>query len=240
MEGRHESGWRATLARAAYNAACVVATPAALPLLALHPRLSGALRQRLALEGPALDRPPVWLHGSSAGDVAALLPLARRLQHQGEAVALSTWTRSGHDMASRRGGDAAIFRAPLDLPGPVEAVLHGLTPRGLVLECLEMWPHLVSACHARGVPVAVVNGRLSAASLAAYRRLRWLFEPCFAGLSLVSALTEDDARRFVAAGTPRSRVRVLSSSKHGDARPAELAAPRARVVLGLLLLALFL
>ena len=231
MEGPPNSGWKATVARIAYNAACAVATPATLPLLAIHPRLSGAFWQRLALEAPA-PRRALWLHGSSAGDVAALLPLARRLERQGAVVALSAWTRSGHDMAARRGGDAVAFRAPLDLPGPVETTLDRLAPRCLVLECLEMWPHLVSACHARGVPVAVVNGRLSESSLAAYRRLRWLFEPCFAGLSLVTALTEADARRFVVAGARRSRVHVLSSSKHGDARPPALAGPLPRLVLG--------
>ena len=238
MGRRTTTGWQATIARATYGAATAVVTPALLPLLALHPRLSGAFWQRLgvsaSLRPPASGLQPVWLHGSSAGDVAALVPLARRMEQRGFPVALSAWTRTGHQLASQRGSErTAVFRAPLDLPGPVAAVLDRLQPRCLVLECLEMWPHLVSACQRRSIPVAVVNGRLSRSSLAAYRRLRWLFEPCFCGLSLVTALTPEDALRFEEAGTPPARIRVLSSSKHGGAaslRPQP--EPQDKVVLG--------
>ena len=238
MEPGAPTGWQSTIARATYGAAYAALTPALLPLLALHPRLSGGFWHRLGIS-TSLKRPmsgyqPLWLHGSSAGDVAALAPLARRMERLGFDLALSAWTRTGHQMASQRGGErAVVFRAPLDLPGPVAAVLDRLQPRCLVLECLEMWPHLVSACHRRSIPVAVVNGRLSRSSLAAYRRLRWLFEPCFSGLSLVTALTPDDARRFEEAGTPPARIRLLSSSKHGDATvPRPPPDPQDKVVLG--------
>ncbi len=231
------TGWRAHLAGFTYTAACSVAAPAVLPLLALHPRLSGGFWQRLGRapgSDPGARAAPLWLHGSSAGDVAALMPLARRLNEHGLEVALSAFTRTGHEMARRRADPmATVFRAPLDLPGPVGAVLDRLRPGCLVLECLEMWPNLVSACQRRSIPVAVVNGRLSPSSLAAYLRMRWLFEPCFRGLSLVTALTEQDARRFEEAGTRPARIRVLSSSKHGGAAlggpPPE---PLPKVVLG--------
>jgi 3-deoxy-D-manno-octulosonic-acid transferase len=94
----------------------------------------------------------------------------------------------------------------------------------VVLECLEMWPNLVLACQQRGIPVAVVNGRLSRQSAARYRRARWLFGPCFEGLSLVTALTATDAERFIALGASPRRVTVESSSKHGAValcRPSE-------------------
>ena len=235
--------WQAAVARAAYEATATLLAPAAMPLLALHPRLSGGLRQRLGLQHgqPPLQR-PVWLHGSSAGDVAALVPLATRLADLGLPLALSAWTASGFQMARLRAEQldlpATVFHAPLDLPGPVGAVLDRLQPGCLVLECLELWPTLVGSCQRRRIPVAVVNGRLSPSSLGHYRRLRWLFEPCFAALSRVSALTPEDAARFVAAGTPAGRVSVLSSSKHGGLVGA--AAPEckdhidqpAKVVLG--------
>ena len=208
------AGWRQTLARAAYGATCAAVAPLSLPLLALHPRLRGALGQRLGL-APSCDQAPVWLHGSSAGDVVALAPLASRLGAAGLSVVVSAWTRAGHQMADQRLGDqAAVFRAPLDLGGPVVATLDRLRPRGLVLECLELWPRLVLECSRRGIPVAVVNGRLSSSSLSSYQRLAWLFRPCFASLRLVVALSQQHARRFVAAGVPARRVVVQPSSKH--------------------------
>ena len=241
MERRAPAGWQATIARTTYSAACTALTPALLPLLALHPRLSGGLGQRLGQRAPGSRQRaegsttrPLWLHGSSAGDVAALVPLVSRLEELGFETALSAWTRTGHQMASLRCGKRTeVFRAPLDLAGPVEAVLDRVGPGCLVLECLEMWPQLVNACHQRQIPVAVVNGRLSPASLATYRRLRWLFEPCFSSLSLVTALTPNDARRFEEAGTPGERIRVMPSSKHGGAAPqGPPPDPGQRLVLG--------
>jgi 3-deoxy-D-manno-octulosonic-acid transferase len=135
----------------------------------------------------------------------------------------------------RIGGAARVFAAPFDLGGGVRRFLRRMRPRLLVLECLEMWPRLVSSCQAAGVPVAVVNGRLSGRSLTRYRWLPSLFGPCFSSLDLVTALSSSHRDRFAAAGTPPHRIAVESSSKHGALLPLVALtppAPRRRVVLG--------
>jgi 3-deoxy-D-manno-octulosonic-acid transferase len=218
---------------AIYSAAYTSLLPLLLPLFALHPRLRGGLRQRLGCS-PTVGERPVWLHGASAGDVVALTPLAQRLVSRDVPVALSTWTRSGHQMATRRlGHDAVVFRAPIDLAGPVRAVLDRVRPRMLVLECLEIWPRLVSECQLRGIPVAVIDGRISARSLRLFRGVRCLFEPCLRSLSLVVALTEQDAQRFVEAGAPADRVEARPSCKYGALTVGPAGGPaRQKVVLG--------
>jgi 3-deoxy-D-manno-octulosonic-acid transferase len=232
---------------ALYSALYGLSLPLLAPLLALHPRLSGGFGQRLGLRGD-LDPPvsacggsrrPVWLHGSSAGDIVALLPIARVCAAEaGCPPVVSTWTRSGAEMAAARlGRSATIIRAPLDLAGPVRAVVDRLRPALVVLECLELWPRLVSTCHARGVPVAVVNGRLSSRSLRRYQRARWLFEPCFRGIARVVARTPEDARRFVEAGVPAGRVTIGANTKYASLELRQVAlsptAPQgAKVVLG--------
>jgi len=228
---------RTRLALGLYGVAGALLAPLALPLLGLHPRLSGGLWQRLGRwRVEPTDRPPVWLHGSSAGDVAALAPLGGELAAVGHSLVVSAWTRSGHQMAlRRRWGEPApqIFRVPLDLPFVVRGVLRRVRPSMVVLECLEIWPNLVLACQRRGIPVAVVNGRLSRRSAARYARARWLFGPCFEGLSLVTALTSHDAERFVSLGVPPRRVTVESSSKHGAAARCRPSAVRQKkLVLG--------
>lgn len=215
-----------------YDLAARALVPLVTPMLALHPRLRGDLAQRFGrwrLQGP-IDH-PIWLHGSSAGDVAALVPLARRLGAQGFPLVLSAWTRSGHQMARQRlESSVQVFRAPLDLAPTVRRVLDRLQPRLLVLECLELWPSLVAACARRGIPVAVVNGRLSVRSLRNYRRVDRLFRPCFASLSLVTALTPEDAGRFAEAGVDPRWIVVASSSKHDrlDDPPARPTVDRGR------------
>lgn len=204
------------LALHCYSLVQAMVLPFILPLLAFHPRLRGSLEQRLGRWRYSSGERPIWLHGSSAGDVLSLVPLARGFLDAGYPVVLSSWTRAGHLMAQRRLGEQVpVYRAPIDLASFVRAVVWRIRPRLLVLECLEIWPRMVSTCHQLAVPVAVVNGRLSERSLTLYRRARWLFEPCFSSLAMVTALTSEFADRFIRAGTSPERVFVESSSKHG-------------------------
>lgn len=213
-------GWSA--ARALYGLAVSVAAPLSLPLLAIHPRLRGGLAQRLGFNLPRTSStsPPIWFHGASAGDMLALRPLARAAAALELPVVQSAWTRSGAQMALH-GAPGPVVMAPLDHPLAVARTLGRLRPAALVLECLELWPELVLQCAGRGIPVAVVNGRLSRRSARAYRRWAGLFRPCFGALSLVSALSPEDAARFEEAGVDPRVLRVGRSSKY-----AALLAPR--------------
>jgi len=181
---------------------------------------------------------PVWFHGSSAGDLHALAPLIAEAKGRGLRAVLSTRTATGAAAARRVEPGCTVFRAPADMGLPVSLALGRVRPRALVLECLELWPWLVSACLSRGVPVAVVNGRLSRRSLAGYGRASWLFGPCMRGLRLVTALTDGDAARFVQAGVPEERVSVLPSSKHAAGQEPRIppagppAGGRFKLVLG--------
>jgi 3-deoxy-D-manno-octulosonic-acid transferase len=223
------SPWADRLALGAYSALYATTLPALVPLLAAHPRLRGHLGERLGRA--AAPAHAIWLHGSSAGDLAALLPLASRLGQRWP-VLLSAWTSSGRELARRRlPGSAAVAHAPLDLALVVRPLLRRLLPRLVALECLEIWPRLVRSCHALGVPVAVVNGRLTPRSLRWYRAASALFRPCFAHLALVVALTDADAERFVAAGARAERVFVAPSTKH-DGLIVQPAAPEPKLVLG--------
>lgn len=221
-----------------YRLLCVATLPLTVPLFAIHPRLRGQLRHRLGVlpRHVAAARGCIWYHGASAGDVNALLPLAR-LSVDTHPVAVSTFTRAGAQLLEARLDDARSstivrLRAPLELEGCVERFFGLLEPRLLVLECLELWPALVSAAFRRRIPVAVVNGRLSPLSLDRYRRWRRLFAPLFAGLSQVTALDDGHAERFIQAGVSPSRLAVASSTKHGHLLPPHVGVGGASVVLG--------
>lgn len=214
---------------AAYGALYALGAPFLLPLLALHPRLRGGFLDRLGgRRVPHAPRPaerPVWFHGASAGDVRALSALVRELEAQGWPTLVSAGTRAGHEIARAEFPGTTTRRAPLDFAPCVRRALRGVQPRLLVLECLEVWPSWMRACEDAGVPVAVVNGRLSVASFRRYRWARPLFAPCFRSLKLVGALTEEDAERFVALGTRPEVVFVEGSSKHASLHLAS-APPR--------------
>jgi 3-deoxy-D-manno-octulosonic-acid transferase len=149
-----------------------------LPFWLLHPKLRAGHAARLGIYRRAL--PPkrqqrLWVHGASAGDVLALLPTVRalRLLRPNVEVVASTITNSGHAMAIKHLSlFAAVVYAPYDLPGAVRRALRALQPDVLILEYTELWPNLIHAAAAQGVPLVLHNGRFSLARL---HRYRWLF-----------------------------------------------------------------
>ena len=110
-------------------------------------------------------------------------------------VVISTTTRTGQALARERFGANRVFYCPLDLPWAVRAYLNALKPRLLILAETEFWPNLLSGCFRRGIPVAVVNARISDRSWPRYRRLRRLWRPFLSRLSRVLAQSETDAER---------------------------------------------
>jgi 3-deoxy-D-manno-octulosonic-acid transferase len=110
---------------------------------------------------------------------------------------------------------------PLDAPGAVGRFLKRVQPAcGLVLET-EIWPNLFAGCAARGIPLAVVNGRLSPKTLAAPAWLRRAFGRALAAVSLCLARSAADAERFRALGVPEGVVRVAGNLKYARHLPSE-------------------
>src|SRR6185295_18947734 len=99
------------------------------------------------------------------------------------------------------------------LPGPVGRVLDAARPRALLLIETELWPNLLRLAPARGVPVIVVNGRLSPRAFARLLRARSLFAPGVAAIRLVAAQSEADGDRFARLGVPPERVQVTGNIK---------------------------
>jgi 3-deoxy-D-manno-octulosonic-acid transferase len=168
------------------------------------------------------NRPLIWVHAVSVGEVLAVSRLVKTLDAMlpGYFIAVSTTTRTGQELAGERFGRDRVFYAPLDLPWAVGAYLNALRPTLLILAETEFWPSLLSGCFRRGIPVAVVNARVSDRSWPRYRRLRWFWKPMLGRLSRVLAQSETDAERLRAIGCRAERVTVAGNLKF-DVRAAE-------------------
>ena len=189
-------------------------------------RYADGLAQRLGQVPPDLQEiepGAVWIHAVSVGEVHAARGLIRHLREMlpGVSMLLSTTTSTGQSLAARSDADAHFF-CPLDLPGAVSAYLDALRPQALLLVETEIWPNLVRACRERGIPVAVVNGRLSAASLSRYRWLGQWWRSVMGQVSVICARTPREAARFRALGVPAERVFATGNLK---ADAAVLASP---------------
>src|SRR5204863_7880433 len=97
--------------------------------------------------------------------------------------------------------------------GPIGRFLDAARPRALILVETELWPNLLRLAPARGVPVLIVNGRLSPRGFARLQRVRSLFTPGAMAMRLVAAQSQEDAGRFRTLGVPGDRVTVTGNIK---------------------------
>jgi 3-deoxy-D-manno-octulosonic-acid transferase len=200
------------------------------PLVALRSWRTGKYRrdwdQRrgfvpdLAVEGSPNDR-RVWFHAVSVGEVNAVKGLVElwRSRHPGWEVVISSTTDTGIDRARTLFPDDVVIRWPLDFSRWVGRALDRIRPDLVVLVELEVWYQFTAEAARRGIPVAVVNGRITAGkSVKWFRLLGPLVRPMFRRLAWVGAQDEEYAERFRLVGVPADRVAVTGSMKW-DAAP---------------------
>lgn len=168
----------------------------------------------------ASDRPCIWLHAVSVGEVnllGTLIGELRRRRPEWEFV-ISTTTATGYEIATSKYKDHTVFYCPLDFSWAVRTAMRRVRPSLVVLAELELWPNLIAAAQASGAKVAIVNGRLSDRSFRGYRRLGWFVRPVLARLDVVAVQTEQYAERFRALGARENAVLVTGSLKFDGAR----------------------
>jgi 3-deoxy-D-manno-octulosonic-acid transferase len=230
---RGRRGFAALARRPLGHAAAAASALAGLPLLAAacaHPRWRAGLSERLGLR-PPLPPGSLWVHAASVGEVRAAARLVDRLRARGRAVCTSTVTATGRAAMRRARPGLPCHLAPLDHPWCVAGALARVAPAALVLVEAELWPAWIAAAARRGIPVALVSGRVSDKSFARYRRLARGVAPTLRRLAALGARTEADAERFLALGAPRERVRVTGDLKlDADDEPPAPAPELARVL----------
>jgi 3-deoxy-D-manno-octulosonic-acid transferase len=185
------------------------------------------LAERLGFYPPAAagraDAPLVWVHAVSVGETRAAEPLVDALleQYPDSTILLTHMTPTGRATGQALFGKHAprVMQSylPYDTGWMVGRFIRHFRPRLCVLMETEVWPNLIAQCRAHGVPVALVNARLSERSLAKAERLSALMHEAARGMSCVAAQTEADAARLRQLGAPG--VRVTGSIKFDVTAP---------------------
>ncbi|MDR2450685.1 MAG: lipid IV(A) 3-deoxy-D-manno-octulosonic acid transferase [Candidatus Accumulibacter sp.] len=180
------------------------------------------LGERYGFYGGRPSAPLLWLHAVSVGETRAAEPLIQALlaEYPDHSLLITHMTPTGRavgaEFIGRYGPRLRQAYLPYDLPGAVGRFLEHFRPRiGMLMET-EIWPNLIAAARRRGVPMLLVNARLSAGSQRAYRRFLPLIGPAV-GKLVVVAQTPADAARLESLGA--RGVRVTGSLKF-DVMPA--------------------
>lgn len=148
----------------------------------------------------------LWLHAASVGEVRSILPLVPRFLDVWPdiTILITTATVTGYETVSQsvklmpQTLHARIIHqfAPYDVSRWVRSFLDHWRPIGLLLTDSELWPGWLRHCALRGIPVGLLNGRLSRLSFKRWRQIPFLSSPVFQRLAFVAARNEDDATQF--------------------------------------------
>jgi len=171
------------------------------------------------------SQPCLWLHAVSVGEVNAAVALIAQLEAALPhfEIVISSTTDTGLARARQLYGRThRVFYFPLDFSWAVRRAFDRLRPQLCVLLELEVWHNFTALARRRGVPVVVVNGRISTAKgFPRYRRFAPLVRPMFRRLALVLAQDETYAQRFRLLGVPPDRIQVPGSLKYDTAELAD-------------------
>ena len=164
-----------------------------------------------------------WIHAVSVGEAALAGTLAAKLPPE-LPLLLTTITPTGQAQASaaaaRLGDRAAVAYLPFELGFAIRRFFRRFSPASLVLVEGDFWPLLLRAVRRRGIPTAVVNGRVSDRSFVRLQRFRALALPLFfAPIDRFGVQTAVDAERLIALGVPAGRVTVTGNLKFDSPEP---------------------
>ena len=175
---------------------------------------------------------PIWIHAVSVGEVQVAGQLMREWRAVEPSVrfCFSTTSSTGWKMAEREVGpnDTLIYN-PLDFPNFVKSALKTVRPRAVILTESEIWPNFIRQAKKCGIPLFLVNARVSDRSAPHYRFARLFFKDVFSCFAKIFAQSDLDKARLVAAGAPAETVAVTGSFKfdvahRNPAKEAELRA----------------
>src|SRR6266850_8119108 len=174
-------------------------------------------------------RPVVWLHCVSVGETQAARPLVRHLQKAFPQYSLvvSTITLTGQRLAREVFKNEAdnIFYFPFDWRWSVRRTLANVDPVVVLIMETELWPNFLRECRRRGIPVGLINGRISRQSFRRYRLIKFFFKRVVADLNIAVMQSEGDEQRIHALGFPAENLFTSGNLKFdAGAMPAATSA----------------
>jgi 3-deoxy-D-manno-octulosonic-acid transferase len=197
-----------------------------------HGKYRAGLRQRfggvpvfLAGNKKSGEKPAIWVHAVSVGEVVASSAVIATLRQKfpSHRVLISTTTSTGQKLAAQRFGAENVFYFPLDFGFAIRPYLDALRPELVVVAETEFWPNFLRLARRSGARIAVINCRISDRSLPGYKRFRFwlprLLENTLANVNVFLAQTDEDRQRLIEIGAAESKVTVAGNLKFDVAPP---------------------
>lgn len=158
---------------------------------------------------------PIWIHAVSVGESIAAIPLIKELKKQNptQPILVTTTTSTGAEQIAKLGDLVEHRYMPIDFGFAVKGFLKAIRPKQMLIIETELWPNTLNTVHNAGIPIIVVNARLSEKSCKNYAKVQPLFNLLAPCLDKVLCQTESDAERFERIGVEKNKLFVTGSIK---------------------------
>lgn len=166
--------------------------------------------------------PSIWIHAVSVGEVHAALPLVERLRsaYPRHRIILSTITDTGQKVAREKSPESTlVIYLPFDVAWIFRSILRKVKPEVLILIETEIWPNLLRVCSGSGIPILLLNGRMSEKSFRGYQKISFFMKRVLSFIDCFGMQSEADAERIRTFGVNDARIQVIGSFKF-DANPS--------------------
>lgn len=188
--------------------------------------------ERFGFIPPADGQRIIWVHAVSVGEVrsAAALIVALDERYPEHRIHVTTMTPTGSEQVRELFGERVSHSyVPYDLPDAVHRFLDRIRPELAVIAETEFWPNIFAACRRRGIPLFLVNVRVSQASLRGYLRAPKTIRAMLGNADLICPQTRVDAERLRRLGAPEERIEVTGNLKFDVELPQSLLQEAAAV-----------
>jgi 3-deoxy-D-manno-octulosonic-acid transferase len=210
-----------------YLAAGITLSPWLLYKFASDRRCRTGLPERLGFHAPRDPaRPALWFHCVSVGEVLTGQSVVDAFggRHPDWEVVVSTTTTTGQEVARKRFPARRVVYYPIDWGGAGARAMDRLRPTAIAMLELELWPNYFLHAARRGIPIFILNGRITEKSVRRFGLIRPIVRAALKSVAVVCAQGEEHAERFRRLGVPADRVTVTGNLKF-DGAPSPAAAP---------------
>ncbi|QRG82654.1 lipid IV(A) 3-deoxy-D-manno-octulosonic acid transferase [Vibrio diabolicus] len=158
---------------------------------------------------------PIWIHAVSVGESIAATPLIKALKEQNpeQSILVTTTTSTGAEQIAKLGDLIEHRYMPIDFGFAIKGFLKAVQPKQMLIIETELWPNTLHNVHKAGIPITVVNARLSEKSCQNYAKIQRLFNQLHPCLTQVLCQTDSDAERFERLGVEKKKLSVTGSIK---------------------------
>jgi len=167
----------------------------------------------------------IWIHAVSVGEVMAAIPLLKKLREKypSKSLMLSTITDTGQKVGRERVPEGTmVFYLPFDIPIILKRVFERMRLELLITIETELWPNLFRISRQYGIPVVLLNGRISEKSFKGYKKASFFMKEVLSNVDLFCMQSEMDAERISSIGVNEGRIKVLGNFKFDIKPPSKI------------------